>query len=138
MFRPRMGKEARSACSLTIEANANGSDLPTKFEDVKKSVQGSLDRLGSRPNLLLIHSPYVAEKGKIGELWTILEDLVMDGTLKDVSLGVSNFVPHHLEEVLKVARIKPACHRRSWSSNYLGRDEANHQNSSSTHTSLHT
>lgn len=37
----------------------------------------------------------------------------MDGTLKDVSLGVSNFVPQHLEEVLKVARIKPACHRES-------------------------
>ena len=133
-----MGKEARSACLLTTEANANDSDLPTKFEDVKKSVQESLDRLGSRPNLLLIHSPYVAEKGKIGELWTILEDLVMDGTLKDVSLGVSNFVPHHLEEVLKVARIKPACHRRSWFPNYLGCDEAKCQNSSSTHTSLHT
>jgi diketogulonate reductase-like aldo/keto reductase len=28
-------------------------------------------------------------------------------------LGVSNFVPQHLEEVLKVARIKPACHRES-------------------------
>jgi len=86
-------------------------DLPTEFEAVKKSVQESIDRLGSRPNLLLIHSPYVAEKGKIGKLWTILEDLVNDGTLKDVSLGVSNFVPHHLEEVLKVAKIKPACHQ---------------------------
>jgi diketogulonate reductase-like aldo/keto reductase len=89
------------------------TDLPTTYEAVKASVEGSIERLGSKPNLLLIHSPYVAEKGKIGELWTILEDLVMDGTLKDVSLGVSNFVPQHLEEVLKVARIKPACHRES-------------------------
>lgn len=85
-------------------------------EDVRSYVQASLDKLTSKPDLLLIHSPYVAtEKGKIGQLWTILEDLVQDGTLEGVSLGVSNFVPHHLEEVMKVARIKPAAHRGSTS-----------------------
>lgn len=83
-------------------------------ESVKSYVQASLDRLTTKPDLLLIHSPYVAtKKEKIGELWTILEGLVEDGTLEGVSLGVSNFVPHHLEEVLKVAKIKPAAHRES-------------------------
>lgn len=63
--------------------------------------------------MLLIHTPYVPEKGKIGAFWTILEDLVMDGTLKGTSLGMSNFQPEHIEEVMSVARIKPAAHRES-------------------------
>lgn len=87
-------------------------DMEITPESVKSYVQASLDRLTTKPNLLLIHSPYVAtKKEKIGELWTILEGLVEDGTLEGVSLGVSNFVPHHLEEVLKVAKIKPAAHQ---------------------------
>lgn len=86
--------------------------MKTTPEDVKAYVQSSLEKLDTKPNLLLIHTPYVAEKGQIGKLWTILEDLVYDGTLEGVSLGVSNFVPHHLEEVLSIARIKPAAHRK--------------------------
>lgn len=87
--------------------------MKTTPEDLKTYVQSSLEKLNTKPNLLLIHSPYVAEKGQIGKLWTLLEDLVYDGTLEGVSLGVSNFVPQHLEEVLSVARIKPAAHRTS-------------------------
>lgn len=86
-------------------------DMKTTPEDVKAYVQSSLEKLSTRPNLLLIHSPYVAEAGKIGELWRILEDLVYDGTLEGVSLGVSNFTPKHFDELLKNARIKPAAHQ---------------------------
>jgi len=59
----------------------------------------------------LIHAPTVPEKGKIGEFWTILEGLVEDGTLKGTSLGVSNFRPQDLEDVLKVAKIMPVVNR---------------------------
>lgn len=51
------------------------------------------------------------EKGKIGQFWTYLEDLVRDGTLEGVSLGVSNFRPQDLEEVFKVAKIQPVVNR---------------------------
>ena len=94
------------------------TDMKTSPEDVKANVQASLEKLDTKPDLLLIHTPFVAEKGQIGKLWTILEDLVYDGTLEGVSLGVSNFVPHHLEEVLSVARIKPAAHRMCLSPAY--------------------
>jgi len=40
-----------------------------------------------------------------------LEGLVEDGTLKGTSLGVSNFRPQDLEDVLKVAKIKPVVNR---------------------------
>ena len=76
-------------------------------------MQGSLDKLKSPPDLLLIHAPTVPEKGKIGEFWTILEGLVNDGTLKGTSLGVSNFRPQDLNDVLKVAKIKPVVNRKS-------------------------
>jgi diketogulonate reductase-like aldo/keto reductase len=53
----------------------------------------------------------VPKEGTIAQFWTYLEDLVLDGTLEGVSLGVSNFRPQDLETVLKVARIKPVANR---------------------------
>ncbi|ORY32558.1 NADP-dependent oxidoreductase domain-containing protein [Naematelia encephala] len=76
-------------------------------EDVRKSVQGSLDKLGFIPDLILIHNPFVPGPSKIGEFWTSLEALVEDGTLKGCSLGISNFRPQDIEAVMKVAKIKP-------------------------------
>jgi diketogulonate reductase-like aldo/keto reductase len=79
-------------------------------------VTQSIARLGSIPNLLLIHNPFVPEPGRIGEFWTYLEALVKDGTLEGCSLGFSNFRPQDIEEVFKVATIHPVCHRTStWS-----------------------
>lgn len=63
--------------------------------------------------MFLIHNPFVIEKGKIGQAWTILEGLVKDGTLKGTSLGVSNFRPEDLEAVLEVATMKPVVNRMS-------------------------
>jgi len=81
--------------------------LKTTHADIKRVVDGSIAKLGFIPDLILIHSPFVPEPGKIGEFWQILEGLVEDGTLKGSSLGVSNFRPQDLEAVLKVAKIKP-------------------------------
>lgn len=47
------------------------------------------------------------------EFWQGLEALVEDGTLKGCSIGVSNYRPQDLEELLKVAKIKPAVNRMS-------------------------
>lgn len=109
-------------------------DVKTSHEDIKRSVQTTIDKLGGPPDLLLIHTPYVPEMGKIGAFWTVLEDLVQDGTLKGTSLGISNFQPEHIEEVMAVARIKPAAHRK-WPMSLLG-IQADDQNSSSIPISL--
>jgi len=85
----------------------NDTDIPTDPSAIRKSVESTVSRLGGPPDLWLIHNPYIPESGKIGEFWKILEDLVEDGTLRGTSLGVSNFRPQDLKEVLEVCRIKP-------------------------------
>lgn len=80
-------------------------------EAIRAAVQSSLDNLGFRPDLFLIHNPFVIESGKLGAAWQVLESLVEDGTLDGTSLGVSNFRPQDLEEILAVAKIKPVINR---------------------------
>ena len=87
------------------------SVLKTDEETIRESVEGSIKRLGTIPDIYLIHNPFIPEPGKIGKFWTILEGLVEDGTLKGCSLGVSNFRPQDLDEVLKVCKIKPTVNR---------------------------
>ncbi|WOO80650.1 NAD/NADP-dependent indole-3-acetaldehyde reductase [Vanrija pseudolonga] len=84
-------------------ADANGVNR----DALRKSVEGSLQRLGAKPDLLLIHN-IEAAAGHIAPLWTALEDLVFDGTLAGVSIGVSNYRPQDIEAVVAVARIIPA------------------------------
>lgn len=81
------------------------------LDEVKASVQRSLDALQTIPNLLLVHNPLIPQDGHLGEFWTWLEGLVEDGTLKGCSLGVSNFRPKDLEQVFEVAKIKPVVNR---------------------------
>lgn len=86
--------------------------LPTDKEAIRENVLASIARLQTKPDLLLIHNPFVVQDGNISQFWTYLEDLVLDGTLEGVSLGVSNFRPQDLEAILRVARIKPAANRK--------------------------
>lgn len=70
---------------------------------VRESLDKSLKDLGTGYiDLVLIHWPVA---GKIEETWKILEDYVDKGLIR--SIGVSNFNPHHIDELLKFARIKP-------------------------------
>ncbi|AGR41167.1 aldo/keto reductase [Spiroplasma taiwanense] len=52
-------------------------------------------------DLLLIHWP---TENRLG-CWKALEEAVDQGKVK--SIGISNFQPHHIEELLKNCRIKP-------------------------------
>lgn len=87
-------------------------------------VRESLDRTieafgGTYVDLMLIHWP-VARKVK--ERWRIMEKYVDVGKIR--AIGVSNFNPHHVDELLAYARIKPVVNqtrfiptwniRRSW------------------------
>lgn len=70
-------------------------------------VRESLDRTieafgGTYVDLMLIHWPVA---GKIEETWKIMEEYVDAGKIR--AIGVSNFNPHHVDELLAYVRIKP-------------------------------
>jgi len=70
-------------------------------------VRESLDRTieafgGTYVDLMLIHWPVA---GKVEETWKIMEEYVDAGKIR--AIGVSNFNPHHVDELLAYARIKP-------------------------------
>lgn len=79
---------------------------PIQKEDIRALVEQSIKRLGTTPDLFLIHNPFVPAPGQLVEAWQIFEQLKDEGVLK--SIGVSNFRPQDLEAVLKVAKHKPA------------------------------
>jgi diketogulonate reductase-like aldo/keto reductase len=73
------------------------------YESTIKAFNDSLERLGlDFLDLYLIHWP-VAEKYK--ETWKALEHLYAEGKVK--AIGVSNFLQHHLEDLLSEAQIVP-------------------------------
>lgn len=80
------------------------------YDGARQGVYESLERLKlSELDLMLIHWPAVAKKDpnweKINqETWKGLESLVGQGLS---SIGLSNFLPHHIDSLLKTAVIKP-------------------------------
>ena len=70
---------------------------------VRQSIDESLAKLGTDYiDLLLIHWPVA---GHIEETWKIMEEYVDNGKVR--SIGISNFNPHHIDDLLAYARIKP-------------------------------
>ncbi len=70
---------------------------------VRESLNESLKALGGDYiDLVLIHWP---AEGYIKETWQIMEEYVNNGKIK--SIGISNFSPNQVEELLKYAKIKP-------------------------------
>ena len=73
-----------------------------------------MERLGlDYLDLYLIHWPNPkplrendAWKKRNDEVWRAMEDLYEAGKIR--AIGVSNFLPHHLEALLETARIRPA------------------------------
>ncbi|XJS11773.1 aldo/keto reductase [Aerococcaceae bacterium WGS1372] len=86
----------------------------TNYEETIKSIEESMEKLQvNYINLVLIHWPNpksVRENDgwihRNREVWRALEDLQTEGKIH--SIGVSNFMVHHLESLLETARIKPA------------------------------
>ena len=62
-------------------------------------------------DLLLIHWPANrkqfgdAAKGINAETWLAMEELYQEGKIK--AIGLSNFLPHHIDELMETAQIKP-------------------------------
>lgn len=80
------------------------NDMMRQGQDaVNASIVESLDRLGcGYLDFLLVHWPV---KDRIKDTWQVMEDYVRQGKVR--SIGVCNFNPHHIEDLLSYARIKP-------------------------------
>lgn len=82
------------------------------YAEVKEALARSLNRLQTEYlDLYLIHWPKVSEedtdwKQRCQQTWRAMEELVREGKVK--SIGLSNFLPHHLDVILETATIKPA------------------------------
>lgn len=81
------------------------------YENTKKACAESLEKLQmDYLDLYLIHWPKSDEedtnwKAIDIETWKALEDLVDEGKTKGI--GLSNFLPHHIENLKDIWRIKP-------------------------------
>jgi len=73
------------------------------YETTLKAFKASRKRLGLEIDLYLVHWPV---KGRFKETYRALEKLYKEGEVR--TIGVSNFLVHHLEELLKDTEIKPA------------------------------
>ena len=81
------------------------------YENAKISIDDSLQALDcGYLDLILIHWPtsILAEPGDVNraETYRAMEEVLVTGLVK--SIGVSNFVSHHLISLLKTAKIIPA------------------------------
>ncbi len=73
------------------------------YDSTLKAYDNSLKRLGfDYLDLFLVHWPV---KGKYKETWHALETLYKQGRVK--AIGISNFLKHHLEDLLNSAEIVP-------------------------------
>lgn len=84
------------------------------YEQARQAFEESLAKLGlDYLDLYLIHWPNPKplrenDQWKIrnAEVWRAMEDLYQEGKIR--AIGVSNFLPHHLDALLETATIVPA------------------------------
>lgn len=70
-----------------------------------QSVERIDPREGGYVDLFLIHSPHALRPKERKELWLALEKLYQEGKAK--AIGVSNYLPEHLDELREHATIWP-------------------------------
>ena len=84
------------------------------YEDAQAALEESLEKLGlDYIDLYLIHWPNPkplrdndAWKQRNAEVWRAMEDMLAAGKVR--AIGISNFLPHHLEALLETARVIPS------------------------------
>ena len=82
------------------------------YQEAREAIDTSLEKLGlDFVDLYLIHWPNPLAFRENWEernrsIWKAMEEAVAAGKIR--SIGVSNFLPNHLEALLKTARIKPS------------------------------
>ena len=84
------------------------------YDEACQAFEESMEKLGlDYLDLYLIHWPNPKPlrendewKTRNAEVWRAMEDLYQEGKIR--AIGVSNFLPHHLDALLETARIIPA------------------------------
>lgn len=84
------------------------------YDEACQAFEESMEKLGlDYLDLYLIHWPNPkplreneAWKTRNADVWRAMEDLYQEGKIR--AIGVSNFLPHHLDALLETARIIPA------------------------------
>ncbi|VRF48552.1 2,5-diketo-D-gluconic acid reductase A [Streptococcus pneumoniae] len=84
------------------------------YEQTRQALEKSIEKLGlDYLDLYLIHWPNPkplrendAWKTRNAEVWRAMEDLYQEGKIR--AIGVSNFLPHHLDALLETTTIVPA------------------------------
>ena len=73
------------------------------YESTKMAFQTSLDKLKTDYlDLYLIHRP----RGDVKGTWLAIEELYKEGKIR--AIGLSNFEPHQIEELMSYAKVNPA------------------------------
>lgn len=90
---------ARKELFITTKISPSNMRTPPQ----KDAIDASIEALGGEYiDLFLLHWPVSPH---IQETWEILEEYVRKGLIR--SIGLSNFNPHHIEDLLKYARVRP-------------------------------
>lgn len=82
------------------------------YENVKNAFARSLERLETNYlDMYLIHWPIPEEgyedwKALNIETWRAMEEIYKEGRVK--AIGISNFLPHHIENLLQNCNVRPA------------------------------
>lgn len=81
------------------------------YEGAKEAINESLEKLGlDYIDLYLIHWPNPKAfrenwKEANAQAWKAMEEMLKEGKVR--AIGISNFMPHHIEALLETATIKP-------------------------------
>ncbi|KKB10450.1 hypothetical protein VE25_17915 [Devosia geojensis] len=90
------------------------------YDNARRSFEASLERLGLEVmDLFLIHWPVPAQD-KYAETWKAFVDLQKEGPVR--SIGVSNFLPEHLERIIGETGVTPAVNQIELHPYYQQRD----------------
>ena len=84
------------------------------YDETRQAFEESMEKLGlDYLDLYLIHWPNPKPlrendewKTRNAEVWRAMEDLYKEGKIR--AIGVSNFLPHHLDALLETVRVIPA------------------------------
>ncbi|MCR4589226.1 MAG: aldo/keto reductase [Lachnospiraceae bacterium] len=123
---------ARSEFFITSKLRRNSLG----YESTKRELEESLRKLKTDYlDLYLIHWPrsdygrgdYDDWKEQDRESWRAMEEMVKDGRIR--AIGVSNFLPHHLDNLLKTAEIVPAVNQLELHPGYLQKEAVEYSRS---------